>query len=83
MDSLENSSQCKRKGQFKPDEYHKCFKLGCNMPVAPAIMSTCSKCNFKRCQAGHCACHLTEEARHAVKILYETYCEFCKDVSSN
>jgi len=70
---------CKRRGNFAQEEYHQCFVLGCSGKVHPATSKSCPVCNFKVCENGHCACNLTPDARHAVNVLYETYCEFCKE----
>ena len=75
-------TECIRKGQFDPEEKHKCFVKGCKSYCYPAKALTCSVCNFKFCEAGHCACNLSKEAQYAVKILYETYCEYCQEVVS-
>ena len=70
---------CKRKGIFEEDETHKCFVLNCDSFCYPAKDNTCPDCNFKFCEENHCACDLSEEARYALTILYETYCENCKE----
>lgn len=73
-------TECIRKGKFDPEEKHKCFVEDCISHVVPATAITCIDCNFKYCEVGHCACSLSKEAQYAVKILYETYCEYCQEV---
>ena len=74
-------TDCIRRGKFAETEAHRCFVLGCTADCYPLASDTCPKCNFKFCDNGHCGCHLTEEARYAVNVLYETYCEYCKEVA--
>ena len=76
----EKMTDCKRKGKFDREERHKCFVKGCDAFCYPALSKTCSICNWKRCESGHCGCSLTEEARYAVDILYSTFCEFCSEL---
>lgn len=69
---------CKRQGKFPEEEKHRCFVKGCEGYCHPATSKTCQKCNFKKCENDHCACNTSEETQHALKTLYETFCEFCK-----
>jgi hypothetical protein len=72
-------SDCRRKGDFHPEEQHKCFLIGCTSLVFPARSDTCQVCNWKKCEEGHCGCDLIPEARFAVDTLYSTFCDYCKD----
>lgn len=73
-------TDCIRKGEFALEEKHKCFVLDCDGFCFPIKSTTCEKCNFKVCENGHCACHLSREAKYAIEVLYDTFCEFCEVV---
>jgi len=70
-------NDCIRRNNFISEEKHKCFVIGCEGYCYPATAKTCEKCHFKICENGHCGCDLTEEAKFAIDILYETFCNFC------
>jgi hypothetical protein len=70
-------TDCKKHGRFLTKERHKCFILVCDSSFHPKTSPTCSKCNFKKCDNGHCACDVSTETYFALKTLYETYCKVC------
>jgi len=66
---------CIRNNKFKELENHKCFVLGCNEIVIPSKNKTCSFCNWKLCNNGHCGCSLSFETWKSLSIFYELLCE--------
>jgi len=79
-----NCPGCQKKLIKKHSEAYKSFYLCANPEcsiITVIVTTTIKDQQYLERESdgnGHCACDLTEEARYAVKVLYETYCEFCK-----
>jgi len=65
---------CRKQGKFN-NEMHMCFIQGCNNIFYPGKNETCPKCNYKKCDNGHCACNVSPETKEKLDKFYDLFCE--------
>ena len=65
---------CIKNNQF--NEYHKCFKIGCNSYFNPKNNKTCLICNWKKCNNNHCGCSISNDTYLILKRFYSLFCKY-------
>lgn len=67
------TNHCIRLGKFGSYEEHRCFQ--CMDTFYPLQRETCPKCNWKKCNAGHCGCTVSMETKEAIDTFYGLFCK--------